>query len=49
MVCETLGGDWTEITPDPEAIVTTRVDDKTATVSVTYDKDGYNFFKVVVK
>jgi hypothetical protein len=49
MVCETLGGEWTEITPDPEEIVTTRVDDKTATVSVTYDRSDYNFFKVVVK
>jgi hypothetical protein len=49
MVCQTLGGEWSEITPDPEEIVVTRVDDKTATVSVTYDKDDYNFFKVVVK
>jgi hypothetical protein len=49
MVCQTLGGEWSEVTLDPEEIVVTRVDDKTATVSVTYDKDGYNFFKVVVK
>jgi hypothetical protein len=50
-VCQTLGGGWTEITPDPSDIVVKRVSDTEATVSVTYDhrKHGYQFFKMIVK
>ena len=49
LVCDTLGGDWREVTPDPSQIKLTRISDTEARLSVTQSVDVYNFFKVFVK
>jgi hypothetical protein len=49
MVCDTLGGDWREVTPDSSQIKLTRISDTEARLSVTQSVDAYNFFKVLVK
>jgi hypothetical protein len=49
LVCDTLGGEWTEMTPDPSQIELTRISDTEARLSVTQSLDVYNFFKVLVK
>ena len=49
MVCDTLGGEWTEVTPDPSQIKLTRVSENKATLSVTQDPGSYKFFQVLVK
>jgi hypothetical protein len=50
MVCETLGGEWTEITPDPKEIRLIPVSDTEATLSITQTLDNaYKFFQVIVK
>ena len=49
MVCDTLGGEWTEVTPDPSQIKFTRVSENKATLSVTQDSGSYKFFQVLVK
>ena len=49
MVCDTLNGEWTEVTPAPSQIMLTRISDTEATLSVTQTLDAYQFFKVLVK
>ncbi len=49
LVCDTLNGDWTEVTPAPSQIMLTRISDTEARLSVTQALNTYNFFKVVVK
>ncbi len=49
MVCDTLGGEWIEVTPAPSQIKLTRISDTEATLSVTQALDAYQFFKVIVK
>ena len=49
MVCDSLDGEWTMVTPSPTQITLTRVSDTEATLAVTQALEGYNFFKVVVK
>lgn len=49
LVCDTLGGEWIEVTPAPSQIMLTRISDTEATLSVTQALDAYQFFKVVVK
>jgi hypothetical protein len=49
MVCDTLNGEWTEITPAPSQIMLKRISDTEATLSVTQTLDAYQFFKVLVK
>lgn len=49
LVCDTLGGDWREVTPDPSQIKLTRISDTEARLSVAQSVDVYNFFKVFVK
>ena len=49
MVCDTLNGAWTEVTPSPTQIRLTRMSDTEATLAVTQALDTYKFFKVLVK
>ena len=49
MVCDTLGGEWTEVTPSPSQIKLTRVSENKATLSVTQNPGSYKFFQVLVK
>jgi hypothetical protein len=49
LVCDTLGGDWREVTPDHSQIKLTRISDTEARLSVTQSVDAYKFFKVLVK
>jgi hypothetical protein len=49
MVCDTLNGEWTEVTPLPTQIRLTRMSDTEATLAVTQALDTYKFFKVLVK
>jgi hypothetical protein len=49
MVCDILGGEWTEVTPAPSQIKLTRVSENKATLSVTQDSGSYKFFQVLVK
>jgi hypothetical protein len=49
MVCDSLGGEWTEVTPEPSQITLTRVSENKAKLSVTRDLGSYNFFQVLVK
>ena len=49
MVCDTLNGEWTEVTPSPTQIRLTRMSDTEATLAVTQALDTYKFFKVLVK
>ena len=49
LACKSLGDDWTEIISTSSNISITRVNATEATISVTKDRDDYQFFKVVVK
>ena len=49
LACKSLGDDWTEIIPTSSNLSITRVNATEATISVTKDRDDYQFFKVVVK
>ena len=49
MVCDTLDGDWAEVTPSPTQVTLTRISDTEVTLAVTQALNTYNFFKVVVK
>jgi hypothetical protein len=49
MVCDTLNGEWTEVTPLPTQITLTRMSDTEASLAVTQALDTYKFFKVLVK
>jgi hypothetical protein len=49
MVCDILGGEWTEVTPAPSQIKLTRVSENKATLSVTQNPGSYKFFQVLVK
>ena len=49
MACDTLGGEWIEVTLAPSQIKLTRVSENKATLSVTQNPGSYKFFKVLVK